>query len=128
MKILVVGGGGREHAIIWKLSQSSKVTELYCAPGNGGIGELANCVDIEARDIENMVSFAKEKSIDLVIVTPDDPLALGMVDALSSILLPYILIPRLHQHPYMSISLSSPLPIIFGNPIYFHWIVTIKAS
>ncbi len=82
MKILVVGGGGREHAIIWKLSQSSKVTELYCAPGNGGIGELANCVDIEARDIENMVSFAKEKSIDLVIVTPDDPLALGMVDAL----------------------------------------------
>ena len=59
MKILVVGGGGREHAIVWKIAQSPKVDKIYCAPGNGGIAELAECVDIGAIDIENMVKFAK---------------------------------------------------------------------
>ena len=58
MKILVVGGGGREHAIVWKIAQSPKVDKIYCAPGNGGIAELAECVDIAATDIENMVKFA----------------------------------------------------------------------
>ncbi len=82
MKVLIVGGGGREHAIIWKLNQSPKVSTIYCAPGNGGIGDIAQCVDIEATDIANMVDFAKRENIDLVVVTPDDPLALGMVDAL----------------------------------------------
>ena len=57
MKILVVGGGGREHAIVWKIAQSPKVDKIYCAPGNGGIAELAECVDIAATDIENMVKF-----------------------------------------------------------------------
>ena len=82
MKILVVGGGGREHAIVWKISQSPKVDKIYCAPGNGGIADLAECVDISATDIENMVKFAKEKEIDLVMVAPDDPLVMGMVDAM----------------------------------------------
>lgn len=82
MKILVVGGGGREHAIVWKIAQSPKVDKIYCAPGNGGIAELAECVDIGATDIENMVKFAKEKAVDLVMVAPDDPLVLGMVDAM----------------------------------------------
>lgn len=82
MKILVVGGGGREHAIVWKIAQSPKVEKIYCAPGNGGIADLAECVDIGACDIENMVKFAKEKAIDLVMVAPDDPLVLGMVDAM----------------------------------------------
>lgn len=82
MKILVVGGGGREHAIVWKIAQSPKVDKIYCAPGNGGIAELAECVDIAATDIENMVKFAKEKAVDLVMVAPDDPLVLGMVDAM----------------------------------------------
>ena len=82
MKILVVGGGGREHAIVWKIAQSPKVDKIYCAPGNGGIAELAECVDISATDIENMVKFAKEKAVDLVMVAPDDPLVLGMVDAM----------------------------------------------
>ena len=82
MKILVIGGGGREHAIVWKLSQSPRVTELYCAPGNGGIASLAQCVDIGARDITGIIAFAKEKNIDLTFVAPDDPLADGMVDAL----------------------------------------------
>ena len=82
MKILVVGGGGREHAIVWKIAQSPKVDKIYCAPGNGGIAELAECVDIGAIDIENMVKFAKEKAVDLVMVAPDDPLVLGMVDAM----------------------------------------------
>ena len=84
MKILVVGGGGREHAVIWKLSQSPLAEKIYCAPGNGGISELAECVDIGATDIDAMVAFAKEKEIDLAVVTPDDPLVLGMVDAMEA--------------------------------------------
>ena len=84
MKVLVVGSGGREHAICWKLKQSPKVTELYCAPGNGGIASLATCVDIKATDVDTMVAWAKKNAMDLVMVAPDDPLALGMVDALEA--------------------------------------------
>jgi len=84
MKILVVGSGGREHAILWKLKQSPRVTELFCAPGNGGISEIAECVPINAMDIDGMVKFSLEKSIDMVVVAPDDPLAAGMVDALEN--------------------------------------------
>lgn len=84
MKVLVIGSGGREHAICWKLAQSPKVTELYCAPGNGGISEVARCVDIRATDIDGVVCWAKEHTIDLVMVAPDDPLAMGMVDALEA--------------------------------------------
>ena len=84
MKILVVGGGGREHTIVWKIAQSDKVSKIYCAPGNGGISQLAECVDIPATDIDAMVAFAKEKEIDLVMVAPDDPLVMGMVDAMEA--------------------------------------------
>ena len=84
MKVLVVGGGGREHAICWKLAQSPKVTELYCAPGNGGIAQVATCVPIKATDVDAMVAWAKENAMDFVMVAPDDPLALGMVDALEA--------------------------------------------
>lgn len=84
MKILVVGGGGREHTIVWKLAQSPKVDKIYAAPGNGGISQMAECVNIKASDIDGIVAFAKEKSIDLVMVAPDDPLVLGMVDALEA--------------------------------------------
>ena len=84
MKILVVGGGGREHTIVWKIAQSDKVSKIYCAPGNGGISKLAECVDISATDIDSMVAFAKEKEIDLVMVAPDDPVVLGMVDAMEA--------------------------------------------
>lgn len=82
MKVLVVGGGGREHTIIWKLAQSPLKPELYAAPGNGGIAELATCVNIKATDVEGVVRFAKEEKIDLTVVAPDDPLMLGMVDRL----------------------------------------------
>jgi len=82
MKVLVVGGGGREHTIIWKIAQSEKVDKIYAAPGNGGISELAECVNIKATDIEGIVRFAKENKIDLTMVAPDDPLVAGMVDAL----------------------------------------------
>ncbi len=81
MKILVVGSGGREHAIIRKLKESPKCEKIYAAPGNGGISYDAECVAIGAMDIEGMVAFAKEKEINLVFVAPDDPLAAGMVDA-----------------------------------------------
>ena len=82
MKVLVVGGGGREHAIVWKLSQSPKVSEIYCAPGNGGISQIAECIGIDAMDIDGMVGFARKEKIDMVVVAPDDPLGAGMVDAL----------------------------------------------
>lgn len=81
MKVLVVGSGGREHAIVASVAKSSKVDKIYCAPGNAGIAELAECVPIPAMDIAEMVAFAKEKEIDLTIVGMDDPLVAGMVDA-----------------------------------------------
>jgi len=84
MKVLVVGSGGREHALVWKISQSPLVDKIYCAPGNGGIASLAECVPINAMDIEKMVEFSLEKRMDMVVVAPDDPLAAGMVDALES--------------------------------------------
>ncbi len=83
MKVLVVGSGGREHAIVWALSKSPKVTELFCAPGNAGIAQLATCVPITATDVDGMVTWAKENKMDFVMVAPDDPLALGMVNALT---------------------------------------------
>ena len=82
MKILVVGGGGREHAIIWKLKQNDNIDEIHCAPGNGGISDIAACVPIKATDIDKMVEYAKRQQFDLVIVAPDDPLYMGMVDRL----------------------------------------------
>ena len=81
MKILIVGGGGREHAIAWKLAKSPKVEKMYCAPGNAGIAEVAECVNIGVMEFDKLVAFAKEHEIDLTVVAPDDPLALGAVDA-----------------------------------------------
>lgn len=81
MKVLVVGGGGREHTIVWKLSQSPQVKEIYCAPGNPGIEELAKNVEISSDDIKNLVGFSREMSIDLTIVGPEIPLVKGIVDA-----------------------------------------------
>ena len=83
MKIMVVGGGGREHTIIKKLKENKEITEIYALPGNGGIGMDAICVDIGAKDIPAIVEFAKNNSIDFCVVAPDDPLVLGAVDALS---------------------------------------------
>ena len=82
MKIMVVGGGGREHAIIKKLKENKDITEIFALPGNGGIAADATCVDIGATDIDNIVSFAVENKIDYAVVAPDDPLVLGCVDAL----------------------------------------------
>ena len=83
MKVLVVGGGGREHAIIRKLKESPRRPALYAAPGNGGIASDAVCVPIAATDVAGVVSFAVQEGIDYVVVAPDDPLVLGMVDALA---------------------------------------------
>lgn len=81
MKIMIVGGGGREHAIAWAVAKSPKCDKLYAAPGNAGIASLAECVDISVMDADSLVAFAKEKEIDFVIVAPDDPLAAGVADA-----------------------------------------------
>ena len=84
MKILVVGGGGREHAIIKKLKENKQVTEIFALPGNGGIARDATCVDIGTKDIAGITAFAVEKKIDYAVVAPDDPLVLGAVDALEA--------------------------------------------
>ena len=81
MKILIVGSGGREHAIAWKVAQSPKAEKIYCAPGNAGIAEYAECVNIGAMEFDRLVAFAKEKQIDLTIIGMDDPLVGGIVDA-----------------------------------------------
>ncbi|MBQ8163128.1 MAG: phosphoribosylamine--glycine ligase [Clostridia bacterium] len=88
MKVLVVGGGGREHAIIKKIKENKNITELYALPGNGGIEADAKCVSIGAKDINGIVNFAKENKIDYAVVAPDDPLVLGCVDALEEIGVP----------------------------------------
>jgi phosphoribosylamine--glycine ligase len=84
MKVLVVGGGGREHALVWKIAQSPKVTKVYCAPGNAGISELAEIVPIKANDLKGILDFALEAKIDLTVVGPEDPLTLGIVDLFES--------------------------------------------
>src|SRR5580693_8458893 len=88
MKILVIGSGGREHALVWKLAQSSHATQMWCAPGNAGIaqerlaknGATVECVNIGAEDLPRLLAFAQEKKVELTVVGPDNPLALGIVD------------------------------------------------
>lgn len=80
MRILVVGSGGREHALVWKIAQSKLLTKLFCAPGNGGISQLAECIDIKADDIPALLEFVKKEKIDLTVVGPEAPLASGIVD------------------------------------------------
>jgi phosphoribosylamine--glycine ligase len=84
MRILVIGGGGREHALVWKLSQSPQVTEIFCAPGNPGIAEKATCIPIGAEDVVELADFAESMSVDLTVVGPELPLALGLVDELTT--------------------------------------------
>ena len=84
MKVLIVGGGGREHAIATCVAKSPKVDKIYCAPGNAGIGQIAECVPIGAMEFDKIVTFAKEQAIDLTIVGMDDPLVGGLVDALEA--------------------------------------------
>ena len=88
MKLMVIGGGGREHAVIRKLKENPSVTEIYALPGNGGIAADATCVPIGAKDIEGIVRFARETGVDYAVVTPDDPLVLGCVDALEAVGVP----------------------------------------
>ncbi len=85
MKILVVGSGGREHAIAWKLAQSPKVDKIYCAPGNAGISEVAECVAVKAEDIDGICKLAKEKAVDMAVIGPEVPLAMGITDELEKV-------------------------------------------
>ena len=80
MKILVIGSGGREHALVWKLHQSPRVKKIYCAPGNAGTSKYATNVDIKSNDVKGLVKFALQQKVDLTIVGPEDPLTLGVVD------------------------------------------------
>src|SRR5262245_20252851 len=84
MKVLVVGGGGREHALVWKLRQSRGLRALYCAPGNAGIAEQAECVPIAADDVGGLLALAEREAIDLTVVGPELPLTLGLVDRFSA--------------------------------------------
>ncbi|RKD29035.1 phosphoribosylamine--glycine ligase [Thermohalobacter berrensis] len=80
MKVLVIGSGAREHAIVWKIAQSERVSKIYCAPGNGGISQIAECVNIKAEDIDTLLAFALKEEIDLTVVGPEAPLVAGIVD------------------------------------------------
>lgn len=80
MRVLVIGGGGREHALVWKIAQSPKVSKIYAAPGNAGIAELAECVALKATDIESLANFAERNRVDLTVVGPESPLIAGVVD------------------------------------------------
>lgn len=103
--ILVVGGGGREHAIIMKLSESSKVGKIYCAPGNAGISKFAECFDVKATDVDGMVELAKKLKPDMVVVAPDDPLVLGMVD-------------RMQEEGFMTFGPKANAAIIEGSKVF----------
>ena len=83
MKILVIGSGGREHALVWKIAQSKQADKIFCAPGNGGIAQQAECVDIKAEDIAGLLEFAKKERIDFTVVGPEAPLSAGIVDEFS---------------------------------------------
>src|SRR5437764_6551067 len=80
MKVLVIGSGGREHALAWKLGQSARVEKIYCAPGNGGIAQDAECIAADLKDVAGLASLAQELGVDLTIVGPELPLTLGLVD------------------------------------------------
>ena len=80
MRVLVIGGGGREHALVWKISQSPKVTDIYCAPGNAGTAEIAHNVPIAADQIDQLLEFAQKNEIGLTVVGPEQPLVMGIVD------------------------------------------------
>ena len=80
MKVLLVGGGGREHALVWKIASSPRVEKIWCAPGNAGIAAAAECVDIGAEDCEGLLRFARENGVDLTVVGPEAPLAAGIGD------------------------------------------------
>ena len=80
MKVLVVGGGGREHALVWKIAQSNRVKKIFCAPGNAGIARLAKCLPIGAAEIDKLLEFAQNEKVDLTVVGPEDPLSMGIVD------------------------------------------------
>src|SRR5690242_21965185 len=84
MRVLVVGSGGREHALVWAISASPLVDALFCAPGNAGIAEEASCVAIDATDIAGLVGFCRREQVDFVVVGPEAPLVLGLVDALEA--------------------------------------------
>ena len=84
MRILVIGSGGREHALVWKIAQSQRVTKLFCAPGNPGIAELAECVPIPAADVDGLLDFATRERIDLTVVGPEAPLCAGIADSFQS--------------------------------------------
>ena len=84
INVLIIGNGGREHALAWKLAQSPRIGKLYVAPGNGGTRQVAENIPIETNDIDGLVQFAEKNEIGLTVVGPDDPLALGVVDAFSS--------------------------------------------
>ena len=105
MDILVVGGGGREHAIIMKLAESPRVDKLYCAPGNGGISKYAECFNVAATDIEGQVELAKKLKADMVVVAPDDPLVMGLTD-------------RLNEEGFITFGPDSKAAIIEGSKAF----------
>ena len=105
MKVLILGSGGREHALAWAVRRSQRVTEVVCAPGNGGIAQVARCVPVDLKDVDAMVRLAEAEQPGLTIVGPELPLSLGVVDAF-----PRARFPRLRTHAQMRRSLNRARP------------------
>ena len=117
MKILIVGSGGREHAIAWKAAQSPKVEKIYCAPGNAGISQIAECVPIGVMEFDRLLEFAKEKEIDLTIVGMEDPLVGGIVDRFEEAGL-RIFGPRKNAAKNATNITATPSRMVFFRPIF----------
>src|SRR5213594_3944652 len=116
MKVLVVGGGGREHALAWKVAQSPRVTKLYCAPGNPGIARLAECVPLAADDLAGLRDFARRQRIDLTVIGPEAPLAAGIVDEFRKDKLPIFGPHKAAAHIEASKAFSKDLMVRLGIP------------
>ena len=94
MKVLVIGGGRREHALVWKIAQSKAVKKIFCAPGNAGIARIAECIPIAVEDVSSLLTFAEKERIDLTVVGPEEPLCLGIADNSNFLCLPQAKIQR----------------------------------
>jgi len=122
MKVLVIGAGGREHALVWKIAQSPRVRKIYCAPGSPGISRLAECVDVKAEDIGGLARFAQKESVDLTVVGPEGPLALGIVDHFRSLDIPIFGPDRRAAEIESSKSFAKDLMRVNSIPSAAYWV------
>ena len=121
MKVLVIGGGGREHALVWKLAESRHVDKIYCAPGNAGIARQAECINLKPSDLDGLANFAANQSVDLTVVGPEQPLTAGIVDRFEARGLPIFGPATDPARIEGSKAFSKQLMITYGIPTAAFW-------